>query len=201
MTYLAYWYGAKTPADYYSFIPKSAFIPESDQQYKSLIQKHETAQASEKVPVADQEMARKYKEMQEDLLKPREERKHVGHQEGYELLSMSDVDEHFSDNDESEDWYEDIGYSNEASEEEGRFDTKAKASKTASSNKKKAKKEDQTEVRYDEDDQSGFSVEREEEGRREKELESKPQEMREGLESGRRASEEEIKEKTRRTSF
>jgi hypothetical protein len=300
MTYLVYWYGAKTPSDYYSFIPKSSFVPESDKRYEGLIQKLETAQAKvdsgEKAAAAAQELARKYKEMKKDLLKPREERKHVGHQEGYELLSMIDIDElehPFSDEDESEDEGEgssedkaespspkkkgkaskaggaqakkkskkkhdlaqvvqdgsgetlqdeptttkvgavdgidetgdgdeapeednlpkpkakaskvgsakaqnisrknedqaeavqdkrvgsvggidDIGDSNEPSEEEGSFDTKAKASKTASSNKKKAKKEDQTEVRYDEDDQSGFSVEREDKGRSEKELESKP---------------------------
>jgi hypothetical protein len=43
----------------------------------------ENAQAKvdtgEKATAAAQELARKYKEMQEDLLKPREERKHGDH--------------------------------------------------------------------------------------------------------------------------
>jgi hypothetical protein len=110
MTYLGYWYGAKVPAECYSFIPKSAFIPESDKRYKGLIQKHEAAQAKvdtgAKVTFAAQEMTRKYKKMQEDIPKPREERKHWGFQEGHELLSMSDIDrlEHpLSDEDESGD--------------------------------------------------------------------------------------------------
>jgi hypothetical protein len=61
----------------------------------------ETAQArvdtNENVPMATQELARKYKEMQADLLKAPEDRKRGGFLEGYELLSMSDIDELISD--------------------------------------------------------------------------------------------------------
>jgi hypothetical protein len=91
MTYLIYWYGAKTPADYYSFIPKSSFITELHKRYKGLIQRYEAARdrvdTSEK---AAQEMDRKYKEMREDLVKSLEERKHGGFQEGY-LFGVDDV--------------------------------------------------------------------------------------------------------------
>jgi hypothetical protein len=55
---------------------------------------------SANAPIYIQESARKYKEMQEDLLKPPQDRKHGGFQEGYELLSMSDVDR-LTDTDES----------------------------------------------------------------------------------------------------
>jgi hypothetical protein len=50
---------------------------------------------------------------------------------------------------------EDIGDSNEASEEESHLETKTKASKAASSNKKE---EDHAAVRFDENDQRGFNV-------------------------------------------
>jgi hypothetical protein len=91
-----YWYGAKTPTDYYSFVTKSAFMAKG-KDYEKHMKKHETAQAK------DDEFARKYKEMQEDLLKAPENRKRGGFQERYELLGMSDVESVISDANESED--------------------------------------------------------------------------------------------------
>jgi hypothetical protein len=78
---------------------------EASEDYQKHMKTLETAQAkvdtNENVPMATQELARKYKEMQQDLRKPPEDRKHGGFQEIYELLSMSDVDELISDADES----------------------------------------------------------------------------------------------------
>jgi hypothetical protein len=106
LTYIVYWYGAKIPTDYYSFVTKSAFMAEGSKDYQKHMKKYETAQAkvdtNEKAPMATQDLARKYKEMQEDLLKVPEDRKHRDFPEGYELLSMSDLDEILLDADESE---------------------------------------------------------------------------------------------------
>jgi hypothetical protein len=72
-------------------------MAESSKDYQKHMKKLEDAQAkvdtNENAPLATQERARKYEEMQADLRKPREERRRGGFKEGYELLSMSDVDE------------------------------------------------------------------------------------------------------------
>jgi hypothetical protein len=104
LSYIVYWYGAKTPTEY-GFVTKSAFMGEASKDYQKHMKKLENAQdqvdINENAPLATQETARKYKEMQEDLRKLPEDRRHGGLQEGYELLSMSDVDELTSDTDES----------------------------------------------------------------------------------------------------
>jgi hypothetical protein len=103
MTYILYWYGCRSPADSYGFVTKSAFITEGSNDYQRHMKTLETAQAkvvtNENVPMATQKLAQKYKEMQADLLKAPEDRKHGGFLEGYELLSMSDIDELISDAD------------------------------------------------------------------------------------------------------
>jgi hypothetical protein len=105
LSYIVYWYGAESLDDSYSFVTKSAFMDEASKDYQRHMKKLQNAQArvdtSENAPMATQEAARKYKEMQQDLRKPPEDRKHGGFQEVYELLSMSDVDELLSDADES----------------------------------------------------------------------------------------------------
>ena len=103
MAYIMYWYGCRSPADSYGFVTKSAFIAEGSQDYQTHMKTLETAQArvdtNENVPMAAQELARKYEEMLADLLKAPEDRKRGGFLEEYELLSMSDIDELVSEAD------------------------------------------------------------------------------------------------------
>jgi hypothetical protein len=107
LSYIVYWYGARATANSYGFVTKSTFIAETSEDYQKHRDKLEASQAevdtNEKSPRDTQESARKYKEMQEDLLKPPEKRKHGGFREEYELLSIGDVDELISDADESGD--------------------------------------------------------------------------------------------------
>jgi hypothetical protein len=88
MSYIVYWYGCRSPADSYGFVTKSAFITEESKDYQTHMKTLETAQAkvdtNENVPMATQELARMYKEMQADLVKAPEDRKHGGFLEGYE---------------------------------------------------------------------------------------------------------------------
>jgi hypothetical protein len=92
LEYIVYWYGARSPANYYSFVTKSAFIAEASKEYQENIKKYETAQtkvdACEKALATAQELARKYKEIQEDLSKAPEERKRGSFQEVHQFLSM-----------------------------------------------------------------------------------------------------------------
>jgi hypothetical protein len=67
-------------------------MAEASKEYQEHMKKYETAQAkvdaSEKALATAKELARKYKEMQKDLLEPPEERKRGNFQEGYQFLSM-----------------------------------------------------------------------------------------------------------------
>lgn len=101
MAYILYWYGCRSPADSYGFVTKSAFITEASKDYHTHMKTLEKAQArvdsNEKVPMATQELARKYKEMLADLLMAPEDRKRGHFLEGYELPSMSGIHEFVSD--------------------------------------------------------------------------------------------------------
>jgi hypothetical protein len=156
LLYIVYWYGAKTPTEYYSLVNKSAFMTESsnNKDYLKHMKKLEDAQAkvdtNEKAPLATQERARKYKEMQEDLRKHAMERRRGGFQEGYELLSMSDVDELNSYSDESGDdeSSEEKAESKPAPKKKGKA-SKAGSTETEKKSKKKIVKEESDETLQD----------------------------------------------------
>jgi hypothetical protein len=151
LTYIVYWYGAKTPSEYYSFVTKSAFMSNSSKDYQKHMKKLENAQAkvniNENAPSATQETARKYKDIQEDLLKPPADRNRGSFQEGYELLSMSDVDDLTSDED--DDTAEEKVESKPAPKKKGKA-SKAGSAEAKKKSKKKVVKEESDETLQDE---------------------------------------------------
>jgi hypothetical protein len=104
LSFLVYWYGAKSSSEFYSFMAKSTLhLSATQREYQKGVTEYENAlkkvktceQAGKKVPVSVQEKAQKYNEMLQDMLKPPEERRGVETTvvEGYDLLTMSDVEE------------------------------------------------------------------------------------------------------------
>ena len=103
-SFLVYWYGAKSLREAYSYVTKSTLrLSATHREYQKGVTEYENAlkkvktceQAGKKVPASVQEKAQKYNEMLQDMQTPPEERRGVETTvvKGYDLLTMSDVEE------------------------------------------------------------------------------------------------------------
>jgi hypothetical protein len=101
MAYLVYWYGSKERKDFYSFVPQPKFIAHDDTKSLKKLQITTTMsrklrakqEAGTPLTLAEEEMARTFREYEEDLLKEPEDRKRgdVVFPEEWELLTLDDV--------------------------------------------------------------------------------------------------------------
>ncbi|KAL7566711.1 hypothetical protein ACA910_017767 [Epithemia clementina (nom. ined.)] len=118
MSYLVFWYGEEKPSDYYSLIPNSNFTPYEKATTKMLqYARKAELRAEQKKPLShdDKQRLRGMQQLKEDLEKKPEDRRRgdVVFQEGYELLTMDDVndlkrnDEELSLSDDDDDEEED----------------------------------------------------------------------------------------------
>jgi hypothetical protein len=112
MIHLIYWYGSKNDSDFYGFVSKANYIPYDEERAKGSKGIHvlpsklqEKVDMNMKLVPSEEDIARTYQEMNEDLLKDPTDRKRgiMNFQEGYEMLSYDDLDEIDMDNSSSED--------------------------------------------------------------------------------------------------
>ena len=98
MSFLVFWYGEEKGADYYSLVPFASFIPYENVTKKMLDYAKNAEKKSELKKTLthdDKQRLRGMAQFNEDLAKEPKDRRRgdVVFQEGYELLSLNDIDE------------------------------------------------------------------------------------------------------------
>ena len=98
MPYLVFWYGEINPKDFYSIIPQSNFIPYEKAPSKMLnyaTKAEAKRDKGVKLATEDKQKIRAMEQLQEDLKKDPGERRQgdITFQEGYQMLTMRDVEE------------------------------------------------------------------------------------------------------------